>query len=293
MVAFLLAVVAQTPTVPYIALSDGKQVPIRSFEIGTSDEVSRLKASKTDLVIVRFENWDSSAKSVAQSLKTGPNGRRIVMVEFPAMGASPSNGLLWKSDWDKDSDGKPDAGAPVWLKTRDENGVYPMDSTSQTLRNILLGPTGLVDKVVKAGFDGLVVSTVSDKTKKPSFDSKLVTDIMTEGRKRKDGFATFLRNPGMMMDFPAIRTLVDGFIADGLFYGSKAPGEPSDPEFTADSVKRLEWASKRLRIVLSIAYTTDPDQIEQNKKLAEERRFIPLSRAKKFDSELVNPSSNR
>lgn len=293
MVAFLLAVVAQTPTVPYIALSDGKQVPIRSFDIGTSDDLARLKASKSDLVIVRFPTWDSNAKNVAQSLKTGANGRRIVMVEFPAMGVSPSNGLFWKSEWDKDLDGKPDAGAPPWLRARDENGFYPMDSSSQSLRNILLGPTGLVDKVVKAGFDGLVVSTVTDKSKKPSFDSRLITDIMSEGRKRKGGFATFVRNPGAMMDFPAIRTFADGFIADGLFYGSKVPGEPSDPEFTADSVKRLEWASKRLRIVLSIAYTTDPDQIEQNKKLALERRFIPLSLPKKLEADIAQPVSSR
>ena len=62
-------------------------------------------------------------------------------------------------------------------------------------------------------------------------------------------------------------------------------------EFVEDSVKRLEWASKRQKIVLSIAYTTDANQISENRKLAMERRFSPLARSKRIQPEAESEPS--
>lgn len=284
MVGLIIAAIAQTPPTPFIALGDGTPVAIRSFDMGTSDEVARLSKSDADLIIVRFPKWGPKPELVAKSLQRTGKSRRVVMVEFPALGASPSNGLLWRLDWDKDRDGKLDEDAPTWLKPRNSDGIYPLDTTNLTIRNRMLGPSGLVATIAKAGFDGIVVSSVSDPGARPGYDARLLTDIMSEGRLRRKGFATFVRNPGGLMDYPAIRTLMDGFIADGLFFGEKEFNAPSSPGFVEDSVKRLEWASKRQKVVLSIAYTNLPEQIAENRKLALERRFIPLARNKRLEA---------
>jgi hypothetical protein len=291
-IALLLAAVAQVPAIPYIALGDGTPVPIRSFDIGTSDEMARLRSSNADLLIVKFAKWGPKPSEISKSLQREGKARRIVLAEFPALATSPNNGLLWRTDWDSNRDGKPDADAPTWLRPRNADGVYPLDTTNMTLRNRLLGPTGLVATIAKAGFDGIVVSSVADPGRKPGYDARLLSDIMAEGRRTRPGFATFVRNPGALMDFPVIRTLMDGFIADGLFFGQKELNAPSSPEFVEDSVKRLEWASKRQKIVLSIAYTTDANQISENRKLAMERRFIPLARSKRIQPE-AEPEPSR
>ena len=288
MVAFILAAIAQTPQAPYIALGDGTPIPIRSFDMGTSDEVARLKQSGADLIIVRFPKWGPKPESVAKALQGSGKSRRIVIVEFPALGASPTNGLLWRLDWDKDMDGKLDEDAPTWLKPRNQDGVYPLDTTNLTIRNRFFGPGGLVATVAKAGFDGIVVSSVADPGARPGYDARLLSDIMAEGRKRRAGFVTFVRNPGKLMDFPVVRTMMDGFIADGLFFGEKELNAPSSPSFVEDSVTRLEWASKRQKVVLSIAYTNLPGQIAENRKLALERRFIPLARSKRLEQEAIS-----
>jgi hypothetical protein len=281
-IALLLATVVQTPSEPFVALHGGKLLPIRSFDVGTSDEIARLRKSPADLIIVRFHIWGVKPNEVAQSLQKGPNGRRAVLVEFPSLGARPSNGLLWRSDWDMNHDGTPDEDAPTWLKRRNADGWYPLDSASPTLRNRILGANGIVAKVAHAGFDGIVVAPVSDPKRKEGFDARLLSDIMSTGRRHRSGFITLMRNPKGYMDFPVVRTMMDGFVADGLFYGDEELNVPSDAAFVEDTVKRLEWASKRQKLVLSIAYTNDPIQIAENRKLAKERGFVPLARSKKF-----------
>lgn len=284
MVSILFAALAQTPTVPTIVLSDGKTVAVRSCDIGTSRDLASLKNSSADLIVVRFDTWGPKPEAIAQSLRNGPKGRRIVLVDFPAMAAHPNNALLWRTDWDRNKDGKLDSDAPTWLRPRNAAGFYPLDSGSPTLRSRLLGPTGLVATVAKAGFDGIVLSTVPGaKSRNLGMDARLASDLMSQGRQSRSGFLVFVRNPGKMMDYPAIRNYMDGYVADGLFFGREKIGEPSDSEFVADSVKRLEWASKKLKVVMAVAYTSDPDQIEEHRRLALERKFFPIALPKRLD----------
>lgn len=246
--------------------------------------MARLKGSDADLIVIRFTTWGPEPESIANSLKNGPKGRRIVLVDFPAMAAHPKNALLWRNDWDPNGDGKLDHDAPTWLRTRTPEGYYPMDSASTALRSRLLGKTGLVSVVARAGFDGIVISTVPSTTRNLGMDARLASDIMSTGRSLREGFLTFMRNPGKMMDYPVIRNLMDGYVADGLFYGLDEVGKPSDPEFVKDSVKRLEWASKKRKPVIAVAYTTDPNQVEEHKRLAVESKFLPVTLPKRFDS---------
>lgn len=284
MIGLILSVVGQTPPPPVVTLSDGKRVEVRSFDVGTSQELERLKKSSADLIIIRFSIWGPKPEQTAKALQNGPSGRRLVIVDFPALGAHPNNGLLWRGDWDPNNDGKLNEDAPTWLSSRNADGFYPVDAGSQTLRNRLLGPSGLVAVVARAGFDGIVITPVEGPNRRPGVDAKLAADLMFEGRKHKNGFVSLMRNPGKLMDFPAIRHYFDGYLADGLFFGQSEIGKPSDKAFVADMVKRLEGQAKRSRIVLSLAYTTDPEQIAENKRLAQEKRFVPLARPIRFEA---------
>ncbi len=239
--------------------------------------MAELIAADVDLILIRFTKWTVNSKAIANSLKNGPKGRRIVLVDFPAFGASPKNALLWRTDWDVNQDGKPDANAPTWLRARNKDGNYPLASDNIALRNRLLGPNGLVALLAKSGFDGIVISTVEDPQKRPGADARLASDIMFEGRGRRQGFISFMRNPGAMMDFPVVRGYFDGFVADGLFFGKEEAGVPSPPTFIEETVKRLVPAAKGRRVVLSIAYTSSTAQIAENRKMAQERLFIPLA----------------
>lgn len=288
MIALLLAAVSQTSSSPVLTVSDGKPVSIRSFDIGVSSDLARLKATQADLVIVRFQSWNLKANEVAKALRKGPAGRRVVLVEFPVLGASPKNGLLWRADWDVNSDGKPDEDAPNWLRQRNAAGVYPFDTSNQALRQRLVGPKGLIAAVTKAGFDGIVISSVEDPTQRPGVNAKLLADVMFEGRKQHNGFIVMMSNPGKMMDFPVVRNYMDGFVADGLFFGHEEPGKPSNKEFVSDTVDRLEWAIEKRKVVLSIAYTANSDQVSENKRLAREHKFIPLSLSKRLEEPVAS-----
>jgi hypothetical protein len=279
----LLAAISQVEATPSVTMSDGKTVYIRSFDIGTENDVSRLKRSPVNLIILRFNKWTPDAKQIAIDLRTGPKGRRAVLVDFPALSVSPSNGLLWRKDWDADGNGKPDADAPSWVGSRNADGVYPLQTNNGALRSRMFGPAGLIAMVAKAGFDGIVVSALQDPNRRFGIDAKFAADLMFEGRMRKSGFVVLVRNPGKLMEYPAIRNYVDGFVADGLFFGRERMNQPSNKQFVDDSVKRLEWAIEKNKMVLSIAYTTDREQIAENNRRAEEHSFIPLIVSKRFE----------
>ncbi|MBC8063452.1 MAG: hypothetical protein H7Y17_01365 [Chlorobia bacterium] len=96
MVSLLFAAISLTQQAPTVAVKGGGILPIRSFEVGTSDDLVKLKGSKADLLIVRFKKWGPKPEESAKALQKGPNGRRVVLVEFPALGANPNNILLWR-----------------------------------------------------------------------------------------------------------------------------------------------------------------------------------------------------
>jgi hypothetical protein len=291
MLAALIAVAGQGFTPVVIPLSDGLRVPIRSFEVGTSDEPARLRDSRSDLVIVRVKKASTNLESLARSLRYGPNGRRVVLVEFPAMGTNAGNALLWRMDWDMDRDGRLDGDAPTWLRPRNSDGFYPIDSSSHTLRNRLLGAHGLAARVAKAGFDGIVVSSVDDAKRKGGYDARLIVDLATEGRRHRSGFVTLFRNPAPYLDYPAVRSLVDGFVGDGVSFGTGSPVSGIDQDAMAKTVDAMKWAVKQGKLVLSIGYSTDKDQIAEFKRQSSALRFVPAVFPKKSGTDALASDS--
>ncbi|MCC7230197.1 MAG: hypothetical protein IT203_07365 [Fimbriimonadaceae bacterium] len=270
----LLALVSSAPVQkdewPVVALPDGKLLRVTTFAMGTEREVDRLKSSDASLIILRTNGIGVATRNVVKSLQNGPKGRRIVMVDFPLLAASPKNLTYWRHDWDANDDGKPDEDAPSWLGNRNKQGVYPYQSSSTACRNVMLGPQGMIAKVVEAGFDGMVVTSLPIEKSRSGFDVKLVVDATIEGRKRRNGFSVILRDCVQYMDYPAIRNFLDGILVEGLYYGQDRPGAASNPKYTKDSERYVEWVQEKRRIVLTTAYTSDPKQIDDNRKKCKE-----------------------
>jgi|GEM_PF-4730833 len=258
---------------------DGKTVHVESFDAGTSADAARLQKSKADLLIVRLAKFDPNGIALYGRLKSGPKGRRVVLVEFPAISVRADNGILWDTAWDKNRDGKPDKGAPAWLGKRNRFGDYVVNTSDPKFRATVVS---LANKVAAAGFDGFVFNTAAENPKNAEVDARVVADVAFGARKLKNGYIALLRNPGHVADYPAIRHFLDGFVVDGLYYGLDRPNEKTDKEEAEELEERLEEPAEMKRIVLTIAYTNVPSQIRANRKRAEAKGFISLALPKRF-----------
>lgn len=273
--------VDQESSVKSVYLWDKKTIKVRSFDVGLSTDVERLRRSKAELLIVRVVSSGTNLSALYGKLKKGPGGnRRALLVEFPALSVRKDNGLLWQGKWDANSDGKPDLDAPNWLQARNEDGDYPLDSSDAKLREQLIA---LSKRVSKAGFDGYVFNTGNEeKTDKSGFDAKLIYDVTFQARVQKGGFLSFVRNPGWLNKFPGVRAFVDGYVIDGLFYGKDKLNVKSDEEFLEETEEELEQVEELKRIVMAIAYTNVPAQVKDNQRRAREKGYLSLALSKRF-----------
>jgi hypothetical protein len=280
--ALLPSSVYQKDNSRLVTLPGGKTIKVRSFAVGTDREAASLRRSNADLLIVRIAAFTPNTAKLVSSLQKRKSGRRAVFLDVPLFSGNPSNGAFWNADWDADRDGKPDEDAPAWLKPREKNGWYPFDTHTGELQKVILGPAGLIAKVVRAGFDGMIVSAPGYSKNGSGIDVKLIADATIEGRKRREGFSVLLRNPGDLMRFPAIRHFLDGFVLDGLFYGKDRVNVRTDEEEVEEVMKEMEEAVEDRKIVLSLAYTSKPEQIRDNNRIAAKEGILTLALPRRF-----------
>lgn len=250
--------------------------------MGTDREAATLMKSPADLIIVRISSFTPNTAKFVASLQKRKSGRRAVFLDVPMFAGNPSNGAFWDADWDANKDGKPDEDAPAWLKPRNKDGWYPFDTSTGELQKVVLGSAGLVAKVVRAGFDGMIVSAPEYSKTGSGVDVKLIADATIEGRKRREGFSVLLRNPGELMRFPVIRHFLDGFVLDGLFYGKDRVNEKTEEEEVEQVMKEMEEAVEDRKIVLSLAYVTKPSLVRDNAREAAKEGILTVALPRRF-----------
>ena len=84
-------------------------------------DLVKVGRTKFDLVITDYsENGHEKTRFTAEqidALKHSPGGPELVLA-YMSIGEAETYRWYWKKSWDANLDGKPDAGAPSWLGTR-------------------------------------------------------------------------------------------------------------------------------------------------------------------------------
>jgi cysteinyl-tRNA synthetase len=257
-------------------------------------ELDAIGQTPYDLIVMDYsrEGDDETAfrRAEIEALKHSPGGEKIVLA-YMSIGEAEDYRSYWKDDWEP--------GTPPWLDA--ENPDWPgnfrvryWDPDWQAI--VFGGPDSYLDKIISAGFDGVYLDLVDayvyyeDIGRETAFHemAMFVLELTHYAGTQNPDFLVFIQNAAEMgQRAPEVMEAVDGIGQEDLFYGLIAEGEPTPDEFLAEVEPYLTvWVSAG-KTVLTIAYTTDPDQVADNDVRARNRGYIPL--ATTYDLDLLIP----
>src|ERR1041385_7969696 len=121
--------------------------------------VAKLGACGRDWIVLDAafsgdERWTSADLA---AIRAGRAGRKVIA--YLSIGEAENYREYWRREWDANRDGKPDAGAPVFLleENPEWKGNYRVKYWRADWQEVILAE---VERIIAAGFDGLYLDIV-------------------------------------------------------------------------------------------------------------------------------------
>jgi cysteinyl-tRNA synthetase len=130
--------------------------------------LSALRRTNYDLIVIdafvdgpRGLEWLEPEE--VRSLKRKANGARRLVVSYLSIGEAEDYRYYWDRSWDRNRDGRPDAGAPDWLTGENPNwrGNYKVRYWDFDWQAILFGSeAAYLDQIISRDFDGAYLDII-------------------------------------------------------------------------------------------------------------------------------------
>ena len=292
-------VATTSPSAPTTAL------PVASFLYQLQNiDLKAIGQTGYDLVVIDYSAHgdDETAFTTDQigALKDSPGGAKINLA-YMSIGEAEDYRFYWTPDWDTNSDGQPDAGAPPWLNVAnpDWEGNYKVHYWDPGWQAIIYGSgNSYLDKMIAAGFDGVYLDIIDayeyyEEQGRNSAAREMVDFVIAladYARARHPGFLIFPQNAAeLVAGFPDYLAVVNGIGQEEVYYGYPDDGDPSPPDFLTEVQPNLDLFVEASKTVLVIAYTTDPAQINGHYARARARGYVPFATVRDLDQLPLNP----
>ncbi len=267
-------------------------------------DLQAIAAAPCGLVVIDYsadgaEEGAFRADQVS-AVREGPEGHKAVLA-YLSIGEAEDYRFYWQEGWDADHNGQPDTGAPVWLESvnPDWEGNYKVRYWDPAWQAILFGsPASYLDRILAAGFDGVYLDIIDayeyfegqGRASAAAEMVDLVLRLANYARSQCPGFLVFPQNaPELATAFPDYLAAIDGIGQEDLYYGYPDQGVPSPPGFIHEIEPSLDRIVAAGKLVLAIAYTTDPGQIADNRARALARGYVPLATVRALDLLIYQP----
>ncbi len=154
------------PTSNIPAVTQWDEVKEFAYQLQPTEGVSRqahlaaLAQSKFDLIVIdySFDGSDEQAYTNGEiaSLKQSLGGK---ILAYLSIGEAENYRWFWQESWDENQDGKPDAGAPDWLRNQNPDwpGNYKVQYWEPEWQAIIFQ---YLNKIIDAGFDGVYLDLI-------------------------------------------------------------------------------------------------------------------------------------
>jgi cysteinyl-tRNA synthetase, unknown class len=242
-----------------------------------------------DAIVIDYsrDGRDETALTTADvaRLKVKPDGKPRVVLAYMSIGEAESYRFYWKRRW-SDFWLIPNViTAPAWRGNLngDWGGNYAVRYWEPEWQAIIIGDGGYLDRLVKAGFDGVwldkVDSSLEDvaagrSTAKADMIA-FVKSIGDKGRRLKPGFRVFPQNAEALLSDPGYRAAIDGIGKEGLLYGEDGPHKPNSPALVAERVALLRQLVAEGKPVLAVEYLDKPAEIDAARAQIVGYGFVP------------------
>jgi len=268
--------------------------------------LERLAKSPFDLLVVEpaftlkdQRNFD--AKAMVAKLKAGKPGRLVVA--YVDIGEAEQFRAYWQKSWKKPTRSAP--GSPSFLLAPDPDGWKDDVSIAfwePQWQALWLGESGLLNQIMKAGFDGVYLDwveaysekRVAAEARKRSVDPlKAMVDFIDAIRQsvrrvRPEGVVIAQNAPGLIDEDPRYARLIDGVGFEDTWFSGKADAGWDNPKGgdipnhyrgSDSTAGRLEQYQKFLKAgipVFTIDYCLKPENAALVYRAASKAGLIPL-----------------
>jgi cysteinyl-tRNA synthetase len=265
-------------------------------------DLKALGETKFDLVIMDYSRDGSDAERFTAgeiaALKDSPGGPKTVL-SYMSIGEAEDYRWYWQRSWDRDRDGRPDAGAPPWLgrSNPDWPGNYKVRYWDPAWQQIVYD---YVDKILAAGYDGVYLDIVDayeywqpggpGAPDYPGAEAEMVAfvkSIATYARVTQNhpGFRVFVQNAEELSRHPDYVQAVSGIGKEDLFYDGNRR-QPADE--VRWSVRQLDRFKETGKPVLVTDYVTRSARIDAFYEKAQARGYVPYATRRDLDALTIN-----
>ena len=263
-----------------------------------------IAAASYDMLVIDYSRDGSQAQALGADevakLKRKPDGGRRIVLAYLSIGEAETYRYYWKWYWGRFFGGL----APDWRgrQNREWRGNYGVRYWDEGWQNIIFrGPDSYLDRIIKAGFDGVYLDKVDeyvDMTKQnPDARAAMIAFVRAlaaHARERAPGFLIVPQNGEGLLTEAGYRAVIDGAGKEDLLFGEDKTGRPNDPESIRENVARLKLVTAERKPVFAVEYLDAPAEIERARRRLVGYGFIPYFADRALDQmrigDLPDPS---
>jgi cysteinyl-tRNA synthetase len=237
----------------------------------------RIGETAFDLVVLTISAAGNSPATFP-ALKDSPGGPKIVLC-YMSIGQAEDYRSYWQPEWKKDP--------PAWLDGADPDwqGDYWVRYWDPDWQRIIYGgPDGYLDQLLAFGCDGVYLDRVDayayyEEQGRSSAAREMADFVLTlseYARERVPGFGVFPQNAEELgIRFPQYLENATGVGVEDLYYGNPCDHVASPPAWTAEREDILRRWRRAGKLVLTVDYTSKPDQIADAYRRSLANDFVP------------------
>jgi cysteinyl-tRNA synthetase len=267
------------------------------YQLQRIDPVA-IGETKFDLVIMDYSRDGSDAEKFnpmeIDALKESPGGPKTVL-SYMSIGEAEDYRWYWQQSWDRNRDGRPDAGAPAWLgrSNPDWPGNYKVRYWDPAWQQIVYD---YVDEVLAAGYDGVYLDIVDAyeywESREPGVPVEdemvdLVKSVATYARvtRNQPNFQVFVQNAEELSRHPDYVGAVSGIGKEDLFYNGNRRQPADEVRWSVQQLDRFKEAGKP---VLVTDYVTRRARIDAFYQKARSHGYVPYATRRALDTLTIN-----
>jgi len=263
-----------------------------------------LAATPYDMLVIDYSRDGKAALAwtpeQVDRIRIKPDGGRRIALAYLSIGEAETYRYYWKWYWGWFFG----VFAPRWLGSENPEwpGNYGVRYWQEGWQKIIFGgEDGYLERIVKAGFDGVYLDRVDEyvdmameKRNARALMIAFVKALATRARGLKPGFLIVPQNAEALLTDASYRAVIDGLGKEDLLFGDDVNQQPNEPKSIASNVVRLKLLTADHKPVFVVEYLNAPQEIERARKRLERYGFIPYFADRPLDSmrigDLLDPN---
>jgi cysteinyl-tRNA synthetase, unknown class len=244
-------------------------------------------------LVIDYSRDGSDANALTSTelaaIKTKPDGTKRIVLAYLSIGEAESYRYYWSRVWGWFPTFMkpilPNWALPSWRSklNRDWGGNYAVNYWEPSWQNIIVGEGQYLDKILKAGFDGVWLDKVDSALESVAANNPrakadmfaLVKKIADRGRAAKPGFLVLPQNADELLDDAEFRGLIDGIGKESLLYGEETEKKINPPAMVAERMARLKKLVAEGKAVLAVEYLDNAADIAAARTQLIASCFVP------------------